>query len=56
MKKKEKKIAFLHVCTEAMFIDRKLLLAGNFLWDPFSFNGCWELCKYSTDTHGEVKI
>jgi hypothetical protein len=33
MKKKEKKIAFLHVCTEAMFIDRKLLLAGNFLWE-----------------------
>ena len=39
-----------------MFIDRKLLLAGIFLWDPSSFNGCWEFYKYSRDTHGEVKV
>lgn len=41
---------------EAMYTDRKLLLAGVFLWGPFCSNGCWELCLYSTDTHGQVKI
>jgi hypothetical protein len=41
---------------EAMFTDRKLLLAGAFLWDPFSSNGCRKLCLYSTDTHGQIEI
>ena len=41
---------------EARFTDRKLLLAGVFLWDRSSYNGCWELFKYGADTHGQVKI
>lgn len=26
--------------------------AGDFLRDPFGFDGSWELHKYGTDTHG----
>ena len=46
----------LYVLKQCLLIERKLLLAGIFLWDPSSFNGCRELRKYSTDTHGEVKV
>lgn len=36
--------------------DGKTILAGDFLWDPFGANGGGELSKYSTDTHGKVKV
>lgn len=45
-----------YICNGRMLKGGKLLLAGNFLWDPFGSNGSWELCKYSTDTHGKIKV